>query len=90
MTPEEKAIGIAALRSGKYTQCRRLIGNQPQRHLCCIGVMADANGITSLVDTRQACDFLGLTQKQIKVLIEMNDHQHKSFLEIANYVEANF
>lgn len=34
--------------------------------------------------------YLGLTSEEIGLCVAMNDHQYKSFDEIADYIEVNF
>lgn len=44
LTPEHKAMWLAALRSGKYTQANGFLYNKTKCGFCCIGVDAAIHG----------------------------------------------
>jgi hypothetical protein len=93
MDKELKEKWVAALRSGEYTQARGVLVEGP-KCLCCIGVgYVTKNGLSRLrigdCDTRKASNDLGLSYNDEFTLLEMNDGEKKSFVEIADYIEAN-
>lgn len=90
MTKEQKAQWIEALRSGKYKQGTCRLYNKDTNKYCCLGV---AEASLSLTATDGANDgfvswsFLDLGVQ--RELTELNDVQHLSFIEIADYIEKN-
>lgn len=100
LPPDFKAKWIAALRSGEYKQGRGQLYDINNNTYCCVGVYAKCNGMNL---TKNGMDFLesadsGLyympLQKHIGInlvrkLVEMNDSGVKSFIEIADFIEAN-
>ena len=102
MDPEKKAAWVAALRSGKYKQCRGHLfyGNR----FCCLGVYGDTRDLPrDMLRTHagslgfavsSAPDALKYVLSEIgseamrDQLASMND-AGKSFPEIADYIEEN-
>lgn len=102
MPPDVKAKWLEALRSGRYKQGQgelRTVDNC----FCCLGVLCDVldpNGWNDQRDHEYDNDISGgslsLTMNHNFVgvgdegtLIEMNDTEHKSFAQIADYIESN-
>ena len=84
---------LLGLRSGKYQQTRDQLHNDPNQlecatAFCCIGVLGVVNGMKGYLDTYDVVNAQGIREYQDK-LIDMNDQHHKSFLEIADWIEAN-
>lgn len=90
---------IEALRSGEYKQyCGGSIVGIGRDSFCCLGVAAIVNGINLYkADQKQKGEAYNSLPTAINngfrnpiavKLIEMNDH-HKTFLEIADYIETN-
>lgn len=89
---------IGALRSGRYKQTAGTLRND--EGFCCLGVLAcrqfgnqkvRRSGLGTIRDLEATMghkkkDFL-LTNKQESTLITMNDDNHSSFNEIADYIE---
>lgn len=85
---------IAALRSGKYKQTRGQLkntaGTDPK--YCCLGVAAELCGLKgcmkgeSLLD--HECGVMGLSARQARDLVALNDDYHKRFKTIAKAIEA--
>lgn len=94
MDPELKAKWVAALRSGDYRQCRRVLHNG--HGYCCLGVLSrlmghperELRGVASNGpdDVRFAVD--RDTQTVCGELADMNDGG-VTFPEIAAYIEAH-
>ena len=65
----------------------------PPTAFCCIGVGAMCNGmnVEDMRITKHASAFIGLKEYRDweTELISMNDKEKKSFLEIADWIEAN-
>lgn len=83
---------IAALRSGKYKQCKNSLRDM-QNGFCCLGVLYDIQGgnwdtidVTEVLPSEKAG---GLFYGQQKYLAKMNDSIY-SFTDIADYIERNF
>lgn len=88
MNARFKRKWVKALRSGQYEQCRHSL--HADGGFCCIGVgykLMVPNFRTN--QTRKAAKALGLTEDQQGALVDMNDWTHKSFAEIADYIEQN-
>jgi hypothetical protein len=88
MSPELKAKWVEALRSGKFKQCRGGLvegGFSAPDAYCCLGVLWAIEGkpdsLTILWNTTVG------DSKQ--TLINMNDKEGKSFVEIADWIDAN-
>jgi len=82
---------IAALRSGEYQQGRELLRTKDGT-FCCLGVLCvveneDIGPDRGYLDDefRQAID---LSSEQESILIDMNDKDHRTFGEIADYIEG--
>jgi hypothetical protein len=98
MTQQQKDKWVAALRSGQFAQGkRRLIdlSQDPPRY-CCLGV---AREVLNLQTDSAFCigeygavgnfdTFTFLSQDAQGRLMDLNDVQERSFLEIADYIEA--
>lgn len=93
---------VEALRSGEYQQRKGLLRDIDDRY-CCLGVLYDVirpdgwereentwrqEGMSSAIDSR-TLEVIGLTDGEQWYLINMNDSQDKTFLEIADYIEQN-
>lgn len=81
---------IKALRSGKFRQARGRL-TKGKNHHCCIGVAAVvANPKIKLgVSTGDAAALVGINSSEQQVLVDMNDHERRSFKTIADYIEKN-
>lgn len=103
MDAELKAKWIEALRSGKYIQTEGILANGVGG-FCCIGVLGEIQGCSIMErlpsDEDRQCVSLpdglnaGLDFEQRSKLAAMNDgelddNSPKTFLEIADYIEAN-
>lgn len=103
MNPDDKALWVAALRSGDYTQTDGVLQDEKGCN-CCLGVLARIKNIPQedrefWVDFRFSDGvlytgsipqgFCGIESDEQEVLIHMNDADNKSFNEIAAYIEAN-
>lgn len=93
--PEFKAKWIAALRSGKYIQGQKYL--QADGKFCCLGVACDVidsngwkntAGWTAVIPSETAAR-LNLEINVQKQLWKLNDHEGRSFLEIADWIEEN-
>lgn len=118
MNIELKTKWVAALRSGKYQQTRRMLHRleddvDTDRGHCCLGVLCEilkeeGKIISQIQDDDKVCEYYGkedvlsssdipttiLTEIGLSVnaetnLINMNDDEHKTFAEIADYIESN-
>jgi len=102
MNAEIKTKWLVALRSGEYKQCKGRLRNYGRKQFCCLGVLADINGEKWTLDkykdwgvggcmNREESEYLGhgtgLRRPSAGKLMTMND-KGKSFLEIADYIEA--
>lgn len=91
MDPELKAKWVAALRSAEYPQ-----GSQQYfdgNGYCCLGVLGCViTGVRGRDLYQQDCvdrGIAGIRDDIFDCLVHMNDTEHKTFLEIADYIEAN-
>jgi hypothetical protein len=96
-----KARWVAALRSGKYKQCKdgRLdLLEEGVVSYCCLGVLCEispavakahaGNSLNYL--SAKALEYAGLTDRQQVTLSEMNDDvARNNFKRIATYIEKN-
>lgn len=102
MNKELKAKWVAALRSGNYEQGRNTLRSADNRY-CCLGVLLCVKGSFrpaqlfmsgegDLAVYQYMDGLLGKSdadQRQHRHrLAEMNDHQDKTFGQIADYIEA--
>ncbi len=100
MNPEIKTKTLVALRSGDYQQCRNVLRDAVG--YCCLGVVADVCEEPWTKDDRGRWevpfiqspfmyygDKSGLSGEDAGILSNMNDQYGKTFLEIADYIEAN-
>lgn len=100
---EFKQKWAAALRSGDFGQCFGKMSNGVGG-FCCLGVASEISGVTARGETIRFEDgYSHEDMDKIPILIVgssfdnetvhqltfMNDVQKKSFLEIADYIEAN-
>lgn len=91
-----KADWIDALRSGEYRQHQGALSNaniaqelDKATAFCCIGVLAKIAGMKKQTPETSAYDLAStLTHGHQGRLVVMNDKEHKSFAEIADYLEA--
>ena len=97
MDAKFKEEWLKALRSGEYKQYRgamtdSMLGTyKGATAYCCLGVgcliksgtAEKADAITGVIDT------LELHNDYINKLIDLNDKQEKSFIEIADWIEKN-
>lgn len=93
---EFKEKWLAALRSGEYEQCKEAL-HKDGGH-CCLGVAEIVLGINSIDETGlilkgknipEAIKGASFENKTVGTLTRMNDIENKSFLEIADWIEAN-
>lgn len=84
MTQELKDKWVAALRSGDYVQNRGEIEDMFDGGLCCLGVLGKVSRHKRSIRGYDLVD--GGTRD---VCVWMNDEEKKSFIEIADWVEAN-
>lgn len=100
MTPELKAKWIAGLRSGKYKQSIGLLRSDVEKgevSFCCMGVLCEAAGVPrhkAGYRFEKSLELVGVPDSMIPVgsqarLVIMNDHEEKTFSEIADWIEAN-
>ena len=95
MTPEFKAKWVAALRSGKYEQCRGDLRRGDK--FCCLGVacdLIDKDGWEKEVGSfgmgwngYESADLPFILSDESRILVELNDTAGLSFEEIADYIE---
>jgi hypothetical protein len=92
MDAQLKAKWVEALRSGKYSQCKKRLTDGVGH--CCLGVLADAAGLQ--IGKEVGDDLPGgyikfddLLGRDYSMFPRMNDDEGKSFSEIADYIEAN-
>ncbi len=101
MNKEIRDEWISRLRSGEYVQTRGTLRGTEVGH-CCIGVLCEILSDKNLGDWEDGCfdgddcsltgrfnTSLGLSIAEETKLITMNDKHGNSFLEIADYIEAN-
>lgn len=104
MDPEWKVKWLAALRSGDFKQTtRRLYGGEEDAY-CCMGVLCEViepgrnwEGYSyPPVDIKQKCNFNGGARidgepdRTLQSLLgKMNDDRRMTFLQIADWIEAN-
>lgn len=91
MTPETKTKWIDALRSGEFQQGRYALYNNQSDTYCCLGVLCKVLNIPDInVNSEQGYSVLADTHKvNTFAYMTMNDQEQKSFLEIADHIEAN-
>lgn len=102
MDPDAKAAWLEALRSGQYTQDTGALFTG--RGHCCLGVLCEVQGVTALrgedrrfyvfSDDDMLTDDIPLGWRGIgrpanTYLVHMNDYLGKSFLDIADWIDAN-
>ncbi len=99
MDPEAKAKWLPALRGGQYQQGKSLLHSDGR--YCCLGVLhevcsgawdeEDEDGDYSVKGEfcLLADGMYGLDEPTMQHLAKMNDDLDKSFVEIADYIEAN-
>jgi hypothetical protein len=86
-------IWSAALRSGEYRQVRNNL--QIGSGFCCLGVahecllLRQAHGdISEITSYEPIRDALGIDEIEKEKFVVMNDAEGKSFLQIADYIDA--
>jgi len=102
MNLEIKQKWLEALRSGRYAQGQGILRNTNNEY-CCLGVLCDLvapldwvpdigiyrmKGHSGLLPAGIGIA-AGLSVRGANKLIDLNDKDKKSFVEIANYIEAN-
>ena len=102
MNPKAKVQWITALRSDEYEQGNYVLsagrGTEGATH-CCLGVLTEVyhEATVTISDpndwhrghpTEYITDWAGLDERVMATLINMNDNQGKTFLEIADYIEV--
>lgn len=101
MNPKYKQPWIDALRSGEYEQGKEML-HSISGYFCCLGVLCHINTPEEDVQRTSSC-FLyedesaelnyeqqkeyGLLEKVCDRLMSMNDHDGKSFSDIADWIE---
>jgi hypothetical protein len=93
---EALGVWINALRSGQFPQYRAGINNSREKGyasptaFCCLGVAGEALG-KRMGDTMEAQDFVqvtcGLSERQARDCVTMNDMERLSFAQIADKLE---
>lgn len=96
MKQEWKEKWVKALRSGEYEQGREWLKRNGK--FCCLGVLCDISKLSEWYEDtyiglsgalpREVSKLVGGVGEQNK-LVDMNDREKKSFLEIADYIEKN-
>jgi hypothetical protein len=102
LDPEFKAKWIAALRSGEYKQGQNMLCNRYDNSYCCLGVAGAICGATpgsmhgmlyfdpQSTNVPEGYPAVLVASTNVRgTLMKMNDTDDKSFLEIAEYIEAN-
>lgn len=94
MDQELKAKWVAALRSGEYKQADCQLYNDRADAYCCLGVLGMLKGIPLSklkgdASKSTPSEWGDLSEDAVCQLVNMNDSQHKSFEQIAAYIEAN-
>jgi hypothetical protein len=97
-----KARWVAALRSGKYKQCKdgrlELLEEEGVVSYCCLGVLREISPAVKRRHAGQSLNYLSgtalayarLTDEQQVTLSEMNDDvARNNFKRIATYIEKN-
>lgn len=94
MNKKIKTKWINALRSNRYKQTTGAL--KERSSYCCLGVLLKTTRKMTDKELNEdqkgripcpiRCD-LGITRRQEKRLIQLNDKEYKSFQEIANYIE---
>jgi hypothetical protein len=76
---------LEGLRSGEYKQGKYALQDEHGGY-CCLGVLVKVHGQNhpdrAYKDTKVSEDLR-------RTLVQMNDHENKSFEQIANYIEVN-
>lgn len=85
ITKEEKTNWITALRSGDYKQCVGVGYSAETNSYCCLGVLAKIVGEDAALEWSIILSDRGDTN----ILYDKNDREQLSFVEIADYIEAN-
>src|SRR5579859_5395879 len=98
ITEELKTEWVEALRSGKYVQGTGYLRDANEQ-FCCLGVLADIINPTAwgkvefnayMFKNSFATLSADILPRDIQeVLYTMNDHDKKTFIEIADYIETN-
>ena len=86
MNAELKAKWVEALRSGEYRQCREQLHGFENQY-CCLGVLCKV--VNHSTDPDRAYRWLDIVTGGYGPFVNMNDHEGKSFTEIADYIEKS-
>lgn len=100
MTPQLKAKWIEALRSGEYKQTTGILRyvDNGEESFCCMGVLCEVVGVPR---ASVGYSFDGglyevaglpasmLPRERQAHLVTMNDHEEKTFSEIADWIETH-
>lgn len=97
MNTDQKTKWIAALRSGKYNQGKKVLYYKRTDSYCCLGVACKILDISSFSTTSIRSGNIGTLDEDAmflsadvqRILMTMNDAYGKSFSEIASYIESN-
>lgn len=94
MDPELKAKWVEALRSGRYKQGRRCLGDgEYAPYYCCLGVLNKVAGLglpgNEAFLRQEGGDYLVLPFEVQRKLVRLNDMRQLPFSEIADYIEEN-
>lgn len=90
MDAKLKTEWVAALRSGMFNQHRGSLCNMDETEFCCVGVLWEVMGRPETFLGGGGViwdDVFGKTM--LSTLITLNDTEKRSFLEIADFIEAN-
>lgn len=91
LDPAKKALWLAALRSGGYKQGKLFLHKDGR--FCCLGVYIKAvEGRLPVADETTGAnpyDHLQEVGIDTSYCIEMNDYDHRSFPQIADWIEEN-
>lgn len=93
---------IAALRSGEYKQGQQTLCSYADSKYCCLGVAAKISGANFLeivgkqwvkldsdLNLPSVLKGSGANSDLVYDLVSLNDHENKSFPEIADWIESN-
>lgn len=86
MTPEQMKAGCVGLRSNNFIQSRYSIGSG--KHTCAIGAVGQSNGLKEEY-TADYIEALNISTKQVDLLLDWNDTEKLSFLQIADLIESH-
>lgn len=94
MKADLKAQWIAALRSGRYRQCRNFL--HVDDAYCCLGVLCRVHGWpvgNAAGDVDESPEYAPIKKllgpEVMETLVALNDTDGQSFAQIADWIEAN-